>query len=86
VAEVNADQVLPTESAAKTFILIHYSGLVRAGDCDPSSRVVLPDNSRLNGTGVLRYLTPGLSVTLPVRDDLAWLMTIVSDNGENNHA
>jgi beta-lactamase class A len=77
VAEVNADQVLPTESAAKTFILLHYSGLVRAGACDPSSRVVLPDNFRLNGTGVLRYLSPGLSLCL---DDLAWLMTIVSDN------
>lgn len=50
---------------------------MRAGDCDPSSRVVLPDNFQLNGTGVLRYLSPGLSLCL---DDLAWLMTIVSDN------
>jgi beta-lactamase class A len=77
VVEVNAHQVLPTESAAKTFILLHHSRLVRAGDCDPSRRVVLPDNFRLNGTGVLRYLSPGLSLCL---DDLAWLMTIVSDN------
>lgn len=77
VAEVNADQVLPTESAAKTFILLHYSGLVAAGDCDPLTRVILPDNFRFNGTGVLRYLTPGISLCL---DDLAWLMTIVSDN------
>lgn len=77
VAEVNADQVLPTESAAKVFILLHYSGLVAAGECDPSTRVVLPDNFQINGTGVLRYLAPGLSLCL---DDLAWLMTIVSDN------
>ncbi len=77
VAESNADQVLPTESAAKTFILLHYSDLVTAGDCDPSARVVLPDNFQINGTGVLRYLSPGLSLCL---DDLAWLMIIVSDN------
>jgi len=27
VAKVNADQILPTESAAKTFILLHYQAL-----------------------------------------------------------
>jgi beta-lactamase class A len=77
VAESNADQVLPTESAAKIFILLHYSGLVAAGECDPLTRVVLPENFQINGTGVLRYLSPGLTLCL---DDLAWLMTIVSDN------
>jgi len=77
VVEWNADLVLPTESAAKTFILIHYSGLVASGDCNPSTCVVVPDNFRVNGTGVLRYLSPGLSLCL---EDLAWLMTIVSDN------
>ena len=37
----------------------------------------MPDNFRFNGTGVLRYLSAGISLSL---DDLAWLMTIVSDN------
>jgi beta-lactamase class A len=77
VAEVNADQVLPTESAAEIFLLLHYSGLVTSGTCDPSTRVEVPDNFRFNGTGVLRYLSAGISLSL---DDLGWLMTIVSDN------
>ena len=75
--DVDADRVLATESAAKTFILVHYAALVAAGACDPTSRVELEDEHRLLGTGVLRYLAPGLSPTL---DDLAWLMIVVSDN------
>jgi beta-lactamase class A len=74
---VNADQVLPAESAAKTFVLIHYSRLVTAGVVDPAARVRLDQGARLLGTGVLRYLADGLEPTL---DDLAWLMIIVSDN------
>jgi beta-lactamase class A len=77
VGEVNADKVLPTESAAKTFVLLHYSGLVTSGECDPSARIRVPEDFRVNGTGVLRYLSPGISLSL---DDLAWLMIIVSDN------
>jgi len=75
--EVNARQVLPTESAAKTFVLLHYRRLVDAGVCDPTTRVTLSDADRLWGTGVLRYLGAGLRLTL---DDLAWLMIIISDN------
>ena len=74
---MNANEVLPTESAAKVFILIHLSRLVAAGERDSSVRVVVPDDFRLNGTGVLRFLSSGLSLSI---DDLAWLMTIVSDN------
>ena len=77
VAEVNSSQVLPTESAAKTFVLLHYARLVASGDCDPTARVAVPDDFRVGGTGVLRYLSGGLTLTL---DDLAWLMIIVSDN------
>ena len=75
--EVNARQVLPTESAAKTFVLLHYRRLVVNGDCDPATRVTVSDADRVQGTGVLRYLGAGLTLTL---DDLAWLMIIVSDN------
>lgn len=77
VVEVNGVQVLPTESAAKTFVLLHYARLVAAGDCDPSTQVVVPDDFRFDGTGVIRYLSGGLTLRL---DDLAWLMIIVSDN------
>jgi Beta-lactamase enzyme family len=74
---VNADTVLPTESTAKTFILVRYAGLVTAGALDPQRRITLTDDIRAYGSGVLRFLAPGLQPTL---DDLAWLMIIVSDN------
>ena len=75
--EVDADRVMPAESAAKTFALIHYARLVASGVVDPEQRVRLDSDRRQIGTGVLRYLADGLEPTL---DDLAWLMIIVSDN------
>jgi beta-lactamase class A len=74
---INAEAVLPAESAAKTFILVHYSRLVASGAVDPTARVRLDDDSRYIGTGVLRFLADGLEPTL---EDLSWLMIIVSDN------
>jgi beta-lactamase class A len=74
---IDADRVLPAESAAKTFVLIHYEHLVAAGAVDPTTRVRLSPELRQIGTGVLRFLADGLEPTL---DDLAWLMIMVSDN------
>jgi beta-lactamase class A len=73
----NEDLVLPTESAAKTFILVHYERAVDRGEVDPRQRVTIEPEHVAAGSGVLRYLEPGLRPTL---DDLAWLMIIVSDN------
>jgi beta-lactamase class A len=77
VVDVHADAVMATESAAKTFLLLAYASLVRDGTIDPERSIVVPEGFQLDGTGVLRYLHPGLALTL---EDLAWLMTIVSDN------
>jgi len=77
IVDISASQVLPTESAAKVFILLYYRGLVESGGCDPAQRIELTDDDRYWGTGVLRYLRAGIRPTL---DDLAWLMVIVSDN------
>jgi beta-lactamase class A len=74
---VKAERVMNTQSAAKTFILVHYSRLVTAGSLDPSARVELTADDAAYGSGVLRYLAPGLRPTV---HDLAWLMIIVSDN------
>jgi len=46
---VHADRVLPAESAAKTFVLIHYARLVSAAAVDPTRRSV-----RRFGTGLVR--------------------------------
>ncbi len=75
--EIGAERILPTESTAKTFILVHYARQVEAGTCDPAARVTYEADDRALGSGVVRYLAPGLPLTL---DDLAWLMIIVSDN------
>jgi beta-lactamase class A len=77
VVGVRADDVFDTASAAKTFVLVHYAELVEGGACDPKRRVTMAPEDRVFGSGVLRFLEPGLSLTL---DDLAWLMIIVSDN------
>jgi beta-lactamase class A len=74
---VNADLVLPTESAAKTFILVHYARLVAAGSLDAERRIEMKAEDAAYGSGVLRFLAPGLQPTL---EDYAWLMIIVSDN------
>jgi beta-lactamase class A len=68
IAEFEAGRVMPTESAAKTFILVHLARLVAPSECDPTTRVPLTDEHRLLGTGVLRYMAAGLAPTL---DDLA---------------
>jgi beta-lactamase class A len=65
---VNADRILPAESAAKTFVLVHYARLVSSEAIDPAARIRLDGSTRYPGTGVLRYLADGLEPTL---DDLA---------------
>jgi len=74
---VNADAVMPAQSALKTGVLVVYEQWVDRGSVDPERRVALRDDDRELGSGVLRYLAAGLQPTL---NDLAWLMTIVSDN------
>ncbi len=75
--EIHADRVMPAESTVKTAILLHYERSVDAGELDPGERVSFGPDRRFDGSGVLRYLADGLEPTI---EDLAWLMTIVSDN------
>lgn len=76
VVGLDADRVVATESAAKTAVLVHFEREALAGRVDPKRRV--PVGFRhVDGSGVLRHLDDGLTLTL---DDLACLMIIVSDN------
>jgi beta-lactamase family protein len=74
---IRADDVMPAQSALKVGILLTYTKAIRLGRDDPDRRVGLQPGDHELGSGVLRYLAPGLSPTL---DDLAWLMIVVSDN------
>ncbi|MGE3272467.1 MAG: serine hydrolase [Chloroflexota bacterium] len=68
-------------SVIKLPILWSFFEQVDAGALDPLARWQLVDTDRVDGTGVLRYLQAGASLTLL---DLATLMTVVSDNTATN--
>jgi len=75
------DDVLPTASAAKVFILMAYAQQCVDGKLDPDTRRTLRAEDLVRGSGVLRFCRPGLAPTL---SDLAHLMMTVSDNLATN--
>ncbi len=79
--EVNADRPMPTASAGKQFVLLRYAELCAQGKLAPTARVELNESDHVRGSGVARYLMPGLNLTL---EDHAYLMIIVSDNVSTN--
>jgi beta-lactamase class A len=72
---------LPSASLIKLPILAAFWATVEAGRLDPNERVSVPAEARVEGTGVLKTLTPGLQ---PTWSDLATLMIAVSDNVATN--
>ena len=73
---------LPSASLIKLPILAAFWETVEAGRLDPSERVSVPAEAlRVEGTGVLKALAPGLQ---PTWSDLATLMITVSDNVATN--
>ena len=74
---IRADEVMPAQSSVKVCVLLAYTKRIRLGDDERDRRVTLRGVDHEMGSGVLRYLAPGLSPTL---DDLAWLMIVLSDN------
>lgn len=78
---IDPDTPKATASAAKQLVLLTFADGVSARAFDPAERVELTAADVVLGTGVLRYCAPGLRPTLL---DLAYLMTIVSDNLATN--
>ena len=79
--EVDADRAMPTASAGKQFVLLRYAELCAQGKLATTTRVELAEADHVRGSGVTRYLMPGLNLTL---EDHAYLMIIVSDNVSTN--
>jgi beta-lactamase class A len=75
--EIDADVAMPAQSSLKAGVLVVFERRVDDGSIDPDRRIEMRDGDRESGSGVLRHLAAGLEPTL---NDLAWLMTIVSDN------
>jgi beta-lactamase class A len=73
----HADERFPLASVFKLGVLIALLDRVAEGREDLGARVTVTEADWAPGSGILRELTPGLSVTVR---DLATLMIIVSDN------
>jgi hypothetical protein len=74
---IRADDVLPAQSSLKAGVLLTYTKRVRLGLDDANRRVALQPGDHELGSGILRFLAPGLT---PTMDDLAWMMIVLSDN------
>ena len=79
---INEDEVFPTASAVKIPILMEFFRKTEEGSLDPTQIVVLDEDMKVGGSGVLQYLTSG-KTALPLQD-YAVLMVNVSDNSATN--
>ena len=78
---VNMDVPFPTASMYKLYILAELYRKAYAGECKLSDRILLEDSMRSIGSGVLKNLGEGASLTLR---DFAMLMMNLSDNTATN--
>lgn len=81
VIEINADEPFETASCIKVPILAALLKEVNAGNIDLKAPLTYVTDNYINGSGILRALTPGLSLSTL---DFATLMIIVSDNIATN--
>ncbi len=77
----DADELYPTASAIKLAVLTTLMQQVADGQYTLEAPLMLRRADHIEGSGVLRYLTPGL--TMPLRD-WAFLMMNISDNLATN--
>src|SRR5262245_42644918 len=74
---INADETMDTMSVIKIPLMTEVFRQIEAGKFALTDRVTLKDSDKRPGTGVIRSLDPGASLTIK---DLITLMIIVSDN------
>ncbi len=78
----NPIETFPTASIIKIPLLMEYYSRVEAGELDSREEITLPEDYICGGSGVLQYLTPG--VTKLTLEDYATLMIVLSDNVATN--
>lgn len=74
---INADETMDTMSVIKIPLMVEVFRQIEAGKFALTDRVTLKDAEKRPGTGVIRSLDAGASLTIK---DLIVLMIIVSDN------
>ena len=74
---INADEVMDTMSVIKVPLMVEAFRQIEAGKFSLTDRVTLQEADKRPGTGVMRSLDAGASLTIK---DVITLMTIVSDN------
>jgi len=74
---VNADRQMDTMSVIKIPLLVEAFRQIEAGKFRLDDRIILKDSDKQPGTGIIRSLDAGASLTIK---DLLTLMIIVSDN------
>jgi beta-lactamase class A len=76
-ANLNGDRLFPTASVFKVPVLVEFYRQAELGALSPDQQVILTELDKVPGSGVLKELSEGLSVSLR---DLLSLMMMVSDN------
>ncbi len=76
-ASVNGDKAYPTASVFKVYVLAEFFRLVEAGELSLDTRMELTEDLVVAGSGILKNMRPGMSLTLY---DYAYLMMAYSDN------
>ena len=77
----HADDKCKTASVIKLPILVHVALCVQEGSLSWDEKLILTDEEKVDGSGVLTQLTAGLELSLR---DVCTLMTVVSDNTGTN--
>jgi len=76
-ANLNGDRLFPTASVFKVPVLVEFYRQAEGGILSPDQQVILTERDKVPGSGILKELSEGLSVSLR---DLLSLMMMVSDN------
>jgi beta-lactamase class A len=76
-ASLNGDELFPTASVFKVPVIVELYRQVEAGTMSLDEKVVLREEDKVPGSGILKELSEGLELTVR---DLTELMMILSDN------
>jgi beta-lactamase class A len=81
IISYNATERFPTASVIKLPVMAAFFSLAEEGKIDPAVRVIMREEDKKPGSGILQVLSDGKSLTLA---DAVRLMIVLSDNTATN--